>query len=610
MNDFAGMEDLMQDFLVESSKLLADIDELLVGMESSPEDTKLFEALFRYFHTIKGGAGFLNASEMVQLCHLGETLFDRLRNNELVVDAGMMDVVRELNDQLKAMFASLAENVQPLPPPVKLIDALSDLLERKQAPARHPARQTAMVQQNPPLKTSPDWSLFHRSLAPRSVVAEERPPLNYRRPEDQSERDPQPVDGYGRRGGRRATDRPDGKGGARRKIEGEKDNTIRVDADRLNQALNLSGELEKIKNNLMHLLADLSKNNYESAVLVSLDEAVNQIDAFTKKFRNAIVRTRMQPMGRMFSKFKLLIDDLSRQLNKSVELTLEGAETELDTNVINQLNEPLVHLLRNAVIHGIENPEQRMVSGKPEKGLVRLCVFQEENRVVIKLTDDGSGMQADAIRSRAVAQRLIDPELAKDMSRKECLNLVFLPGFSNRNQPYAGNGNVGGLYRAQFGIKSLGGTISMNAEFGRGTEFTISLPLKLALLQVRQFKLNEKLLALPSPLVRGVFPIAQSDLQQVSGQTLMLVRGEILPVLPLAKLIGWNETKAPRTGVHIQLDNYQFIIAVDEDAGLNEVAFKSIDTMRPKGMAGASVSGDGSVMLILDVRELLADKLG
>ncbi len=606
MNDFAGMEDLMQDFLIESSGLLSDMESMLASLETAPADSNVFNAIFRNFHTIKGGAGFLNATELVALCHLAESLFDKLRNDELALDADLLDVFRTVMEEVRRMFGSLSENVQPAPAPPELVEALNSMLEgesaspqtRSTAPAPAPAADAA----------GPDWNMLYQSVGSsaassvkssghaHSAREKSRPSA----PTPEFDKTARPASAAA--GTRNSASTP-------RNAAAEKDSTIRVDTERLNQALNLSDEMTIIKNNLLHLHADLTERHSDSAVLDALDESINQIDALSKRLWKAIVRTRMQPIGSMFNNCRRVADDLSRQFHKKAEVMLDGEETEIDTTIIDQLGEPLAHLLRNALTHGIEDPDQRIAAGKPETGLLRLGARQDENRVIITIADDGRGMRPETICTRAVAHGLLDAETAKGLGTEACLNLVFLPGFAARNQPHANSESAGGLSMAQAAIKNLGGSLAMASVFGKGSEFTITLPLKLALLQVRQLRLNDKLLAVPSSMVRGVLPISHADLQQVSGQAIMLVQGQVLPVLPLSRLIGWEQLKPPELGVHIQFDNSNLILAVDGDAGPDEVAFKSIDTLRPKGVAGASMSSNGKIVLILDVHELLADML-
>ncbi len=604
MNDFTGMEDLMQDFLIESSALLSDIDSMLPDLQGAPADSNIFNAIFRDFHTIKGGAGFLNATELVTLCHLAESLFDRLRNGELAMDDEVLDLVYQVMEQVRSMFGSLSENKQPDAAVPGLVAALNSLLQEG-----GDATRVAMPIQSSSTPDKPDWNMLYRSVAPATSGAVKSPDPAYSVREKSR---PFPAMRASDKMGRTASASAEkiSVSTLPGKTTTDQNGTIRVDPERLNQALNLSNEMTGIKNKLAGLLGELSQKHADAAVQETLGESIDQIDALAKRLWKAIVRSRMQPISGIFVNSKLLADDLSHQLHKQVEVTLAGEETEIDTGIIDRLGEPLAHLLHNALSHGIEDPDQRIAAGKSEIGMLRLGARQEENRIIITIADDGRGMRPETICTRAVAQGLLDAEAAKKLTPEACFDLIFLPGFSSRNQAYANAENVGGLHKAQTAIKNLGGTLAVASELGNGCEFTITLPLKLALLQVRQLRLNDKLLAVPSSMVRGVLPLSHADLQQVSGQAIMLVQGEVMPVLPLSRLIGWEELKPPELGVHIQFGSSNLILAVDGDAGPDEVAFKSIDTLRPKGVTGASMSSAGKIVLILDVPELLADKLG
>jgi two-component system chemotaxis sensor kinase CheA len=605
MSDFAGMEDLMQDFLIESSGLLSDIDNLLPVLEGSPDESSILNEIFRNFHTIKGGAGFLNAAELAALCHLAEGLFDKLCHGELALDADLMEVIRAVMSELRRMLGSLSENVQPAAAPAILTDTLKSLLEDKRPVARSQAVPPAPV---PVRENGPNWNVLYQSLtgSPSGTAQEPEPtslPSGQNPPEV-------PTQAYGR-AGRRATDsRPrHASAGYGRRSAAEDDGTLRVEAGRLDQAAKLAGELAGIRDSLVLLRSTPATKSSRAARLEALDASISRIDALQRDLGTAIARVRMQPIGRLFGKYRLLADDLSRRLNKKVELILDGEESELDARVIDRLNEPLVHLLRNALIHGLEDADQRITVGKPRTGQLRLGARQEDNRFIITLADDGRGMRAEAIRARAVEQGLLDTAAANRLTREECMELLFLPGYACRN-PAASNGeDSGGLNKAQACLRELGATLALATESGAGCEFSITLPLRLGLLQVRQLGLNGQLLAIPCSLVRDVFPLSRSDLQQVSGQTIMQVHGEVLGVVPLAGLIGWKEKKRPKLGVHIRSGDHDLILAVDSDAGPGEVAFRSMDTLRPRGVAGSSLSGDGRIVLILDVRELLADML-
>ncbi|MBI3903633.1 MAG: chemotaxis protein CheA [Nitrosomonadales bacterium] len=617
MNDFAGMEELMQDFLTESSDLLSDVDSKLMDLEKTPQDRALLNVIFRGFHTIKGGAGFLNATELVTLCHLTENLFDKLRNGELELDADLMDVIFAATGEVRQMFGYLAQNRQPEAAPAHLIASLHAALEGKPVAAATPVpapQAAASVAPQAVAGSGPDWNVLYHALVggepPQAVPASDPVPVApaVSAPVQAVAVAPDPALSAL---GRRAADIPGNKAPAvRREADAGKDNTIRVDTDRLDQVLNLSGEIGLTKNRLTHLRSDVLQGRTDAAVLRALDESVSQLDMLVVNLQNAVMKTRMQPIGRLFNKYPRLARDLARQLGKDVELVLFGEETEIDKTMIEDLNDPLVHLIRNAVDHGVEEPDQRAAAGKPAKSLVRLGARQEGDHILISIADDGKGMRPEVIRNKAIEKGLIGADSASSLTDEQSLELVFLPGFSTKDQISSVSGRGVGMDVVKTNIQKLNGTINIVSEPGKGSEFTIALPLTLAILPVLLLRLNNQSFAVPLSLVREILSISPSDLQQVSGKATMVVRGEVLPVLPLAHLIGWSQNVEPEVGVLMQVGSSSFILSADGFAGHDDVVIKSLDTFRPKGVAGVTMSSEGDIVLILDIKELLGDVRG
>jgi len=624
MNDFAGMEELMQDFLTEASDLLSDVDSKLMGLEKSPNDRDLLNVIFRGFHTIKGGAGFLNATELVTLCHLTENLFDKLRNGELVLTAELMDVIFAATGEVRQMFGSLAQNRQPDAAPPEMIAALHAAL-KGEAIAATPAPKTAAPQAAVPQPAAPqpvvpqsvdglDWNLLYQALvggatpAPATVQATPASPV----PAPSVPAHPSAVPPELSSLGRRTADIPGNKApsASRRENEAAKDNTIRVDTDRLDQVLNLSGEIGLTKNRLTHLRSDLLQGRSDAPTLRALDQSVSQLDMLVVSLQNAVMKTRMQPIGRLFNKYPRLARDLARQLGKNVELVLSGEETEIDKTMIEDLNDPLVHLVRNAVDHGVEGPEQRAAAGKPEKSLVHLSARQEGDHILITIVDDGKGMRPEQIRNKAIEKGLISAESASSLDDEQSLGLILLPGFSTKDEISSVSGRGVGMDVVKTNIQKLKGTISITSVPGKGSEFIISLPLTLAILPVLLLRLCNQSFAVPLSLVREILSISQDELQMVSGKPTMVVRGEVLPVLSLAKLIDWEQTETPEVGVLMQVGSNSFILSADGFAGHDDVVIKSLDTFRPKGVAGVTMSSEGEIVLILDIKELLGDIRG
>jgi len=626
MNDFAGMEELLSDFLLEAGDMLSEVDSKLMDLEKRPNDSNLLNEIFRGFHTIKGGAGFLNATELVTLCHLTENLFDKLRNRELTLSAELMDVIFAATAEVRRMFSSLQQNYQPSAAPADILDNLKAALSgqavkaKKQpaspAPSAAANAQMAGVQMSTGAQVSGaqadgvDWDALYKALTGGTDIVETVG----------ATRDPEKIadaiseeESTKKAFGRRTSDAPGATVGRR---DGDvpakeaKESTIRVDTDRLDQVLNLSGEIGLTKNRLTHLRSDILQGRNDADVLRDLDQSVTQLDMLVVNLQNAVMKTRMQPIGRLFKKYPRLARDLARQLGKDVELVLIGEETEMDKTMIEDLNDPLVHLVRNAVDHGVETIEARIAAGKPEKSLVELSARQEGDHILITIADDGRGMRPEVIRNKAIEKGLITNEVANTLDEKQCLELIFLPGFSTKDEISSVSGRGVGMDVVKTNIQKLNGVVDIHSEPGKGTVLTISLPLTLAILPVLILRLGDQSFAVPLSMVREILSITPDQLQQVSGRATMVVRGEVLPVLSLAQLIGWEQSVNPEVGVLMQFGNNSFILSADGFAGHDDVVIKSLDTFRPKGVAGVTMSSEGDIVLILDIKELLSDVRG
>ncbi len=627
MNDFAGMEDLLSDFLMEAGDMLSEVDSKLMDLEKNPNDSGLLNEIFRGFHTIKGGAGFLNANELVTLCHLTENLFDKLRNNELALSAELMDVIFAATAEVRQMFAALQQSQQPAAAPAAIIDALKNALDGKtpvavsKVNAATPAGADSPVPTNsaaamPPEAASPavnmgdvDWDALYKALTGTDIVqtvGAKRDPEEIKHAVDEEESTKKAF-------GRRASDVPGATVGRRAgdvpAVEA-KETTIRVDTERLDQVLNLSGEIGLTKNRLTHLRSDLLQGHNDADILRELDLSVTQLDMLVVNLQNAVMKTRMQPIGRLFKKYPRLARDLARSLGKDVELVLRGEETEMDKTMIEDLNDPLVHLVRNAVDHGVETVEERRAAGKPEKSQVELSARQEGDHILIVIADDGKGMRPETIRNKAIEKGLITSEIANTLDENQCLELIFLPGFSTKEEISAVSGRGVGMDVVKTNIQKLNGSIQIHSEVGKGSTISISLPLTLAILPVLVLRLGDQSFAVPLSMVREILPVTPDALQQVSGKATMVVRGEVLPVLPLTQLIGWGGSEKSEVGVLMQFGNNSFILTADGFVGHEDVVIKSLDTFRPKGVAGVTMSSEGDIVLILDIKELLSDIRG
>lgn len=616
MNDFAGMEELLSDFLLEAGEMLSDVDSKLMELEKRPNDSNLLNEAFRGFHTIKGGAGFLNATELVTLCHLTENLFDKLRNRELTLNAELMDVIFAATAEVKQMFGDLQQNQQPHAAPAQMLLDLKAALEGRsvaKAAVKKPAE--VVVTSGADSATGKaidnvDWNALYTALTGTDIVETVG-----------AVRDPEQIsaaiseeESTKKAFGRRNDDVPGATVGRRDgdvAVKEVKETTIRVDTERLDQVLNLSGEIGLTKNRLNHLRSDILQGRNDTDTLRELDQSVTQLDMLVVNLQNAVMKTRMQPIGRLFKKYPRLARDLARSLGKDVELVLVGEETEMDKTMIEDLNDPLVHLVRNAVDHGVETIEGRIAVGKPEKSQVELSARHEGDHILITITDDGRGMRPEVIRNKAIEKGIISSEVANTLDEGQCLELVFLPGFSTKDEISSVSGRGVGMDVVKTNIQKLNGSISIDSVSGRGSVFTISLPLTLAILPVLILRLGEQSFAVPLSMVREILSVSPGQLQRISGRATMVVRGEVLPVLPLAQLIGWDASdKEPEVGVLMQFGSSSFILSADGFAGHDDVVIKSLDTFRPKGVAGVTMSSEGDIVLILDIKELLSDVRG
>jgi two-component system chemotaxis sensor kinase CheA len=408
--------------------------------------------------------------------------------------------------------------------------------------------------------------------------------------------------------GRRATDKP----GAttvpvgRRDTEKVRDSSIRVDTTRLDQVLNLSGEIGLIKNRLNALRSDIINGRSDNDTMHALDQAVSQLDLLVSDMQNAVMKTRMQPVGRLFQNYPRIARDLARSLGKDVELALVGEETEIDKTMIEDLSDPIIHLIRNAVDHGVESMEERRAAGKPEKSQVRLEARQEGDHIVILIADDGRGMSAERLRAKAIQKGIITEEEANTMDERQSFNLILLPGFSTKDVASDVSGRGVGMDVVKTNIQKLKGNIDIKSTPGHGSTFVISLPLTLAILPVLLVQLGGQPFAVPLSMVREIMPLQPAAVQEVGGCATMVVRGEVMPMYPLSYLLGWPTERAPGYGVLMQAADHSFILAIDGFMGREDAVIKSLDDFRPKGVAGVTTLSNGKIVLILDMKELFA----
>ncbi|MBL8376917.1 MAG: chemotaxis protein CheA [Burkholderiales bacterium] len=595
MSDIGDVQELLQDFLTEAGEMLEDVDRKLVELESSPSDRKLLNAIFRGFHTIKSGAGFIGAQEIVDLCHRTENLFDQLRSDRLDLRPAMLDVILAVTAEVKRMMGQMGNGHAPSAAPSDLLQNL-DAYASGQAPAdigASPAvREVASgaTSGQAPAEvgpTGPDWQLLLDAIAPRDGT------LDYTR--------------GGEPGVSESSTAPAPKAAGAPRASVGKENTIRVDTARFDQILNLSGEIGLIKNRLNCLRAGLQGGAEDARR--SLEVALTGLDTLVSDLQSAVMKARMQPVGRVFQKYNRLARDVARTLGKEVDLIIEGAQTEVDKTILDELNDALVHLVRNAVDHGLEEPAERAAAGKPGRGAIRLSASQDGDHIVIEISDDGRGMRPEFIRQKAVQMGLISAEEANALDDRACLRLIFLPGFSTKTEISAVSGRGVGMDVVRNNIERLKGRIELSSTPGKGSQVRVYLPLTLAILPVLMMKLAGQTYAMPLNAVREIIALDVEAAQSVAGAPHVVVRGEVLPVVELAELLGRPRSDAVRIGVVASAGERGYVLAVDSFVGQDEVMIKPLEGLRPRGVAGATMSGEGVLVLVLEMRELLEGRL-
>ncbi|HFJ9667100.1 TPA: chemotaxis protein CheA [Stenotrophomonas maltophilia] len=604
----AVSDDITADFIIEAQEILDRLGEQLVSLEQAPQDSDQLNAVFRGYHTLKGGAGFLGVTAMVELCHAAEEALGAARAGQAVLQAHHFDAAQQSLDYLQSMLDAVSSGTEPGYAPPDLI-AQFDVHGGAVAA---PAAAAAAAAGGSDLITDDEFEALldqlHGGNAPTAVSPAKKADDGLIS-EDEFEALLDQLHGGAAPGAKpagavaptpvaaprpAAAPAPAAKPAAKPLAEAE--HTVRVDTKRLDAIVNLIGELVLSRNRLKTLRARLRDEE--------LDRAVSTLDIATARLQSAVMRTRMQPEGKVFSRFPKVARDVARSLKKEVDLELIGAETELDRNLVEALADPLVHLVRNAIDHGVEMPDLREAQGKPRMGHVRLSAQQEGDYVSIEVQDDGAGIDPEKLRAKAREKGLIDPEAAARLSSEECLHLVFLPGFSTKQQVTDISGRGVGMDVVQSRIRELSGQIQIQSELGRGSRFLIRVPLTLAILPTLLVQAGEDVYALPLARVMEVLHAPRTSLGWFDGRAVLDRRSHTLPLVDLRQWLDVTPTASTLlTIVVLQAGEARFGLVVDQVRGREEVVIKPLPkALRGlRGYAGATLIGDGRMALILDV---------
>lgn len=599
-------DDIRADFLIEAGELVQALGGQLVELESRPQDPDLLNAIFRAFHTVKGGAGFLELHALVELCHAAEDVFNALRGGQRGVDPALTDAVLKALDNMQEMMQAVAQGTPPTPADPALLQTLRALLAspvavppKKKAAAKPRAKAAAPAPAADTI-TDDEFEALLDQLhgAGKGPVAQVPPPAQA---------------GPGQGGGADAADCavPGCAPAVRRSpanplpqaAEGSKtvaETTVRVDTARLDALMNLVGELVLVRNRLKDLRA-------READVAQFARPVAELDFITRGLQNAVMQVRMQPVGKVFARFPKIARDVARGLGKQVEVELQGEDTDLDKNLVEALADPLVHMVRNSVDHGIEMPEERVRRGKPAAGRLILSAQQQGDSIAITVRDDGGGIDAERVRTKAVEKGLLDPADAAQLSADECLQLVFLPGFSTQEQVSDLSGRGVGMDVVMSRIRALGGSVRIESQPGAGSAVHIRVPLTLAILSALMISANGRRHALPLAPVLDVFALEPGATETLDRWDVVLTRRDTLRLVWLDPWLARAADDRRRHVVVAQVGDERYGFVVGEVRGREEIVIKPLGpSLRgTPGVSSATVLPDGRVALILDFAGLV-----
>lgn len=628
------IQEIMEDFLVEAFEMIERLDQDLVELESNPEDLDLLNRIFRVAHTIKGSSSFLNFDILTRLTHNMEDVLNKARRDELKITPDVMDVVLHSIDLMKSLLNAIRDNGTDANSGIDIDDTVVRLqaisnggaVSEAEATAAAPAPEDQAVaapsnntNANNPLADEPDLDYAH--MSGEEVEAEIERLLKKRQEADKQARAAQKANG-----GAAAVQTPKApdaapapkptpkpaakKAGDEKAPAANVEQTVRVDVKRLDHLMNLIGELVLGKNRLIKIYGDVEERYDGEKFLEELNQVVASISSVTTDVQLAVMKTRMQPVGKVFNKFPRMVRDLSRELNKNIDLIISGEETELDKSIVEEIGDPLVHIIRNSCDHGVESPEIRAAAGKPETGTVKLKAYNEGNHIVIEIADDGKGLDADMLKHKAMEKGLISEREADSMSDKEAFALIFKPGFSTAAAITNVSGRGVGMDVVKTNIEKLNGIIDIESEKGVGTTQKLKIPLTLAIIQALLVAVQEEYYAIPLASVIETVRVSQDEIYTVDGKSVLRLRDEVLPIVRLADIFKVDSVLENTSEVYvvvIGLAEQKMGVVVDYLVGQEEVVIKSLGyyLKGTEGIAGATVRGDGKITMIVDVAAMM-----
>jgi two-component system chemotaxis sensor kinase CheA len=624
------MEEIIVDFLQETEDILNNLDQDLVTLEETPDDNDLLNRIFRGIHTIKGTSGFLGFEKITKVAHRTEDILNKLRKEEIILTPRLMDVILEGVDMIKALFESISETREENVEIDEIVKRLETVLKEEQDKQSGKGEELPSIPEVPDLKDEKKPKKGEKEKKEEKKEEEDTPKMLGEILVEKKLATPKEIleaHKEQKKLGEILVEKNVIKEEDLKKVlkeqkkEGKKHKekletkTIRVDVNRLDNLMNQIGELVFQRNRLVDIVKKIvsgTEENHEDLREEQLVSIADDLNFITTQLQLAVLKMRMIPVGRVFNKFPRIVRDLSRKMNKEVELIISGEETELDKSVIEELNDPLVHIIRNSIDHGLESPEEREKIGKPRKGKIWLTAKQEGSFILISVKDDGKGMNIERIKEKAIERNLTTLDKIEGMSEKEIINFIFSPGFSTAQKVTNVSGRGVGMDVVKTNVKKINGAIDVDSIPGEGTEMILKLPLTLAIIQSLLVKVSTERFAIPLAVVVETIRIKKDRIKTIEGTEVLKLRDEVLPLLRVNQYFNISSEKELENPyvVVVKSAEKKIGLIVDNLLGQEEIVIKPLGDFlkKTKGISGATIMGDGKVTLIMDVATLAGEK--
>jgi len=637
MND--EMEEIIQEFITEAEESLDKIEPRFVELEQKGQDTNLINDIFRSMHTIKGAAGFLGLQLIVDVAHSAENIMKKLRDSEIALSKPLMDVILESIDMLRLLLIHLKEKDGVEEDVAPLVQELANALKTAISDSGKSINTNIPIEQasnaSKPSETMSPEPASEQLINTVNVDASAEVTGNSQETTTRSSKPAQAAEELTQipeiakttvsntvKNAERTQAAVDVEQKPNEIIPTAKDNTqkaqnLRVDVSRIDKVMDLAGEVVLVRNRLLNISNYFDMKYTDDQMTEILMEAVFFLDRITSDLQIGVMKMRMQPIQKIFSKFPRLVRDISASVKKDVELQIFGEGTEVDKTVIEHIGDPMTHILRNSIDHGIESSEERIASGKPPKGKIVINTYQKGTQIIIEIMDDGKGIDVDNLRKKAVEKGLMTEEEARKMSDDDAINIIFLPGFSTKDVASELSGRGVGMDVVKTNISLLNGYVEVSTEKGKGTTFKINIPLTLAIIQALMVEVDGAKYAIPLTPIEETLKVSKKDITNITGQNVIVIRDQICPLFDLDKALGFrsngnNDDLDFKYLIVISLGDRKFCIAVDKLVGQEEVVIKTLNGLDTTAsfVLGATITGDGKVVFILDVTGLSRNLMG